>query len=355
MDFTPTEEQKFLVQEATQFLADAWPVDQRRRMLGREAADAARTLWARMSELGWPGLRAPEAADGLDATVFETALLAEAMGRRLIPGDFFASAVLAVEALRLFAPESPLLSSIASGETRAAVAVWESGAGYELTGQAGHVQKTRVESAVGADLILSFVRVGDDEIRLVRAVEPEITPQPVLDVTRPSAALSFDLSSAESLGVGDARTFRTFTDLATVFLAAEMTGAAQQALDDVVAYVRDRKQFGTPVGAFQAVQHRAAEMLGAIEKSRSAVQHAALVADEEPSQLPRAASAAKVCANQAAVFCAEQAIQLHGGIGFTWEQDVHLYLKRAKAAEVTLGDNAFHLDRIARSLGLDAA
>jgi len=355
MDFTPTEEQQFLVQEATQFLADAWPVDQRRRMLGPEAAEAAATLWTRMTELGWPGLRAPEAADGLDATVFEAALLAESMGRRLIPGDFFASAVLAVEALRLFAPDSSLLPSIASGEARATTAVWESGAGYELAVQDGRIAKTRVESAVGADLILALVRTSDQEIRLVRAVEPEVAPQPVLDATRPTASVSFDVSSAETLGVGDAQTFQTFTDLATVFLAAEMTGVAQEALDDTVAYVRERKQFGTPVGAFQAVQHRAAEMLGAIEKSRSAVQHAALVADEAPAELPRAASAAKVCANQAAVFCAEQAIQLHGGIGFTWEQDVHLYLKRAKAAEVTLGDNAFHLDRIARSLGLDAA
>jgi len=117
-----------------------------------------------------------------------------------------------------------------------------------------------------------------------------------------------------------------------------------------VAYVKERKQFGVPVGVFQAVQHRAADMLIRIEKARSAVYHGALVADEAPQELAMAASAAKVAANQAYVWCSQQAIQLYGGLGFTWEQDLHLYFKRAKASEYLLGSTSYHLDRIAEGL-----
>jgi alkylation response protein AidB-like acyl-CoA dehydrogenase len=131
-----------------------------------------------------------------------------------------------------------------------------------------------------------------------------------------------------------------------------MVGGAAELLDQVVAYVKDRKQFGVPVGGFQAVQHRAADMLIRIEKARSAVYHAALVADEAPAELPLAASAAKVAANQAYVWCSQQAIQLYGGLGFTWEQDLHLHFKRAKASEYLLGSTAYHLDRIAEVLGI---
>ena len=356
MDFSPTEEQRLLVQEATQFLAAEWTAEQRRRMLGAEAVSASAELWKRMVELGWPALRAPETADGLDASVFETALLAEAMGRRLVPGEFFGSAVLAIEALRRFGDASERMAAIASGEARATLAIWEPDRRWELGAQSqGLVHKILLESAEGADVILALVRDAADRIELLEVSGPEIISSAALDATRPLAAVSFDRGAATVLGSGGAAELGGVLDVATVFFAAEMTGAAQQSLDDTVDYVKQRKQFGVAVGVFQAVQQRAAEMLAAIEKARSAVQYAALVADEAPEDLSRAASAAKVCANQAAVFCAEQAIQLHGGIGFTWEQDLHLYLKRAKAAEVTLGDSAFHLDRIARLLGLNAA
>ena len=356
MDFSPTEEQNLLVQEATQFLTAEWTTEQRRRMLGDEAGAASTELWKRMVELGWPALRAPESVDGLDASVFETTLLAEAMGRRLTPGEFFGSAVLAVEALRRFGDASGRMEAIASGEVRATVAIWEPGVRWELGVQTGGtVRKTLVESAAGADLILALVRIAEDRVELLEVAEAAIEEFPALDATRPLAGVSFDYGKATVVGTGGEAELSGLLDVATVFLASEMTGAAQQSLDDTVSYVTQRKQFGVAVGGFQAVQQRAAEMLAIIEKARSAVQYAALAADESPEDLPRAASAAKVCANQAAVYCAEQSIQLHGGMGFTWEQDLHLYLKRAKAAEVTLGDSAFHLDRIARSLGLDAA
>lgn len=131
-----------------------------------------------------------------------------------------------------------------------------------------------------------------------------------------------------------------------------MVGGAAELLDATAEYVKARQQFGRPIGSFQAVQHRAANMLIELERVRSIVYYAAIVAEEEPESLALASSMAKVTANQAYRFVSQQAIQLHGGIGFTWEQDLHLYLKRAKASEFTLGSTAWHLDRIADELSL---
>ena len=318
MDFTLNEDQRMLRSSARDFLRQEWPSAQMRRMLDpKDGAAASGELWAKVAELGWPLLLVPEEQDGLGSGVFDLAVLMEEMGRRLVPGEFLGRAVLGT-----------LL-----GSPGAAVAFEDD-------------ERLRYAfGAAGADAVL-LVRSNGELLRL-GSQDVEIVPS--LDPTRPLGRAKQDAAGQPA---GQAQNPEKALDIATVALAAEMVGGAAELLDQVVAYVQDRKQFGVPVGGFQAVQHRAADMLIRIEKARSAVYHAALVADEAPAELPPAASAAKVAANQAYVWCSQQAIQLYGGLGFTWEQDLHLYFKRAKASEYLLGSTSYHLDRIAEGLGI---
>lgn len=353
MDFSLTEEQRLLTQEARQFLAQEWPSATMRRMLGAGAADASAKLWEQVAQLGWAGLRVPEEHEGLGAGVFDLAVLLEETGRALVPGELWAATLAAEALIALGSAEAQAqrLPAIAEGRERAALALSEPGNGWGLAVPSdSRCEKTLVSNAAGADVLLAVVRTGEDrvELRLVR--DAEIEPLRTLDPTRPLDRVRFELTAAETLGSGTVADLEQALDRATVALAAEMVGGCQALLDMTVDYVKHRKQFGVPVGAFQAVQHRAADMLAHVEKARSAVRYAALVADEQAEDLGRAASTAKVCANQAYICCSQQAIQLHGGIGFTWEQDLHLYFKRAKASEVTLGDTPFHLDRIAAQI-----
>jgi alkylation response protein AidB-like acyl-CoA dehydrogenase len=318
MDFSLNEDQRMLRSSARDFLKQEWPAAQMRRMLDPEdGARAAAELWAKIAELGWPLLLVPEEQDGLGSGVFDLAVLMEEMGRRLVPGDFLGRAVLGT---LLGSPDAAVI--------------------FEEDERLRHAL-----GASGAESVL-LVRANGD---LARLAAGEVEIRPSLDPTRP---LGRARKGARHETAGRAHDAERAIDIATVALASEMVGGAFELLDQVVAYVKDRKQFGVPVGGFQAVQHRAADMLIRSEKARSAVYHAALVADEAPAELPLAASAAKVAANQAYVWCSQQAIQLYGGLGFTWEQDLHLHFKRAKASEYLLGSTAYHLDRIAEVLGI---
>lgn len=318
MDFTLNEDQRMLRSSARDFLRQEWPSAQMRRMLDlKDGAVASAELWGKIVELGWPLLLVPEEQDGLGSGVFDLAVLMEEMGRRLVPGDFLGRAVLGTLV------GSPGAAVLLEGDERLPYAL----------------------GAKGADTVLLLRSNGD----LLRLGPQDVEIVPSLDPTRPLGRAKQD---AVGQPAGRAPGGQKALDIATVALAAEMVGGAAELLDQVVAYVQDRKQFGVPVGGFQAVQHRAADMLIRIEKARSAVYHAALVADEAPEQLPLAASAAKVAANQTYVWCSQQAIQLYGGLGFTWEQDLHLYFKRAKTSEYLLGSTSYHLDRIAEGLGI---
>lgn len=320
MDFTLNEDQRMLRSSARDFLKQEWPVAEVRRMLDPDdGAKAAAALWSKVEELGWPLLLVPEEQDGLGSGVFDLAVLMEEMGRRLVPGEYLGSAVLAT-----------LVGAQREGERATVLFENDERMRYAL-------------GAAGAETVL-LVRANRELVRL-----SQVETVPSLDPTRPLGRANSDAGEV----VGQATDAGRALDVATVALAAEMVGGAAELLDQVVAYVKDRKQFGVAVGTFQAVQHRAADMLIRIEKARSAVYHAALVADEAPEELAIAASAAKVAANQTYVWCSQQAIQLYGGLGFTWEQDLHLYFKRAKASEYLLGSSNYHLDRIAEGLEVE--
>ena len=360
MDFSLNEEQILLRDSARDFLRAEWPVSELRRMLEpADAPAAAGAVWTKMSELGWPAILVAEENEGLGLGMFDMAILMEEAGRRLIPGTLHATGVLAATALETLADKESrarYLPRVAEGEIRATVGIYDAGSGWTpMLMQAsppGTVSKRYVPEAGTADLMLFLSRAEGNAVQLSVADEPRSKDLHSMDVTRPLYAVDAEREGLRQIGTGTLADLQAVIDRATVALSAEMIGAAAEVLDLTVEYVKSRKQFGRAVGSFQAVQHKAADMLIAIEKGRTAAYHAAAVADEDPETLPEAASLAKVTANAAFVQAAQAGIQLHGGLGFTWEQDLHLYLKRAKACEFTYGDTNWHLDRVAHRLGL---
>ncbi len=360
MDFGLNDEQAMLRDSARDFLRTEWPVPERRRMLdAADSAAAAGELWSKMAGLGWPGLLVSEDSGGLGLGMFDLAVLMEEAGRSLVPGTLHASGVLAATALETLGSADArqrYLPAIAEGALRATVGVYEPGSGWTpmllQPPSGGTVTKRWVPEARGADLVLFLGRTGGNAAELAVARAPAVSDLGSMDVTRPLYEVACERAELETVGAGTLGDVQAVLDRATIALSAEMVGSAAQVLDMTVEYVKSRKQFGRPVGTFQAVQHKAADMLIGIEKARTAAYYAAAVADEQPEELGEAASIVKATANAALVDAAQAGIQLHGGLGFTWEQDLHLYLKRAKACEFTYGDTKWHLDRVAHGLGL---
>ncbi len=360
MDFSLNEEQVLLRDSAREFLTSEWPSSELRRLLDAEDGPVATgTLWSKMAELGWAGVLVSEDNGGLGLGMFDVAVLMEETGRHLIPGTLHASGILAAAALETIgnkAARERYLPALADGSAKATLGVYEAGSGWTpmllASGRSDSVIKRFVPQAADADMVLLLNRTGGNTVELCVAHEPAVSNLDSMDVTRPLFEVTCSSASLDPVGTGTIADLQSVLDRATIALAAEMVGSAAEALDLTVEYVKSREQFGRPVGSFQAVQHKAADMLISVEKGRTAACYAAAVADEQPERLPEAASIAKTTANSMLVHCTETAIQLHGGLGFAWEQDLHLFLKRAKACEFTYGDTRWHLDRIAHVLGL---
>lgn len=360
MDFSLNEEQIMLRDSARDFLGTEWPVTELRRMLDSSDAPAAsNSLWGKIADLGWPGLLVDEDNGGLGLGMFDLAVLLEETGKYLIPGTLHASGVLAALALETLgddAAKQRYLPDVADGSLKATVGVYEPGSGWTAmmlrSRPDGVLTKRYVPEAADAGLTLFVNRNGGNDVELVAVQPSDVTNLQSMDTTRPIYQVTCEPDSAESVGGGTVGDLQAVLDKAAIALSAEMVGGAARVLEMSVDYVKNRKQFGRAVGTFQAVQHKAADILIGIEKGRTACYFAAAVADEQPEKLGEAASIAKTAANSAFVFAAETGIQLHGGIGFTWEQDLHMYLKRAKASEFTYGNSKWHLDRIAHLLAL---
>jgi alkylation response protein AidB-like acyl-CoA dehydrogenase len=369
MDLVLSEEELLIRDSAAEVLAQQSASAEVRRVLERHAGyDAA--LWQTLAaELGWCGLGVPEQAGGAGLGAKALVLLMEQMGRRLACVPYVGTAVLAAQGLAQCLREIPdheetvrWLARIAAGETRATLALsctapfdadridavpvvaYETAEGYCLSGAL-----SAVIDGVMADLLLVPARVGD-ELALF-ALETTQTgiarrPLPTLDATRPFAAIeleSVSVARSACLARGDmVREALTRTAwFAALALAAEQLGGAQQCLDLTLAYTSERVQFGRTIASFQAVKHRCAEMLVAAEAARSAVLGAAAAWDGAQGE-PAAAefadvAVAKSSANDALRYCAQEAIQLHGGVGFTWEYDPQLYFKRAQASGALFG------------------
>jgi alkylation response protein AidB-like acyl-CoA dehydrogenase len=349
-----TDEQEELQATVRRFLADRSPTARVRQVM--ETPDGFdRALWERMAgELGLPGLAVPEAYGGAGFGQVELSVVMEELGRALTPSPFLASAVLAASALLATDDEDArreLLPGVAAGTTIATLAVAE-GSGWEPAGVAARAAldggvwrltgvKTPVLDGALADLVLVAARAGDElGLFAVEAAAPGLSRSALstLDPTRHLARLELSGSPARRLVSEDAAGALAHTlDLATVALAAEQLGGLQRCLDMSVDYAKARYQFGRPIGSFQAIKHLCADMHVAMELTRSAVRYAAWAADEAADELPVAAALARAACSEAFFRVAADTIQVHGGIGFTWEHDAHLYYRRAKSSELLLG------------------
>lgn len=376
MDFALTQDQEMIRTTAEAFLADASPsAAVRQAMETVDGFDA--NAWSRVSEeLGWCATAIPEDLGGLGLTIIEQAILMEQMGRRLFCSPYFATACLAATALLQVgtpAARQHYLPAIASGTLTATLAFGECGldwnadtvtataqptaGGYCLSGHFQHVP-----DGASAQLLLLPGRVaGDDDISLF-AVPADSTgirkhPYVTIDATRRLAEIRLNEVQIEEAAivsmngcVGDGLT-RT-SALAAIALAAEQLGGAQQCLDMTLAYIAERKQFGRSIASFQAVKHRCAEAMVKIEAARSAVLGAACAVAASPptGTLLLESACAKTLASDCFFHCASEAVQLHGGVGFTWEYDPHLYFKRAQASSQWLGSGDSLRERVAAIL-----
>ncbi len=376
MDFAFSEEQEMLRRSARDFLAKECSSKVVRKLM--DSSDAYdKALWQKLAGLGWTALGIPEEYGGV-GTYLELVVVLEEAGRALMPGPFFATMGLAAPVLieaGTEAQKKEVLAAIAEGSARATLAFTEpsgrwdassialtakpSGGGWQLDGV-----KLFVPDAEAADYMVVAARTrgeGEDGITLFlvkgRPKGMTVTPLKTLDMTRRWSEVRFDGVKLDGGSLmGDANkawpALKRALDWATAALCAEMVGGTQKVLEASTEYAKTRHQFGKPIGIYQAVSHKLADMLVLSESGRSATYYAAWAVDADAPDRSLAASMAKAYVSDAYRKVAGDGIQVHGGIGFTWEDDMHLYFKRAKSSEVTLGDATYHRELVAQSLDL---
>jgi len=373
MNFGFNEEQELLRKTARDFLTEHAPMKRVREVM--EGSDTALPgLWKQLAELGWTGLALPEGYGGAGLSPVELAIVVEELGRSLAPVPFLPThlAARAVLGLGDEAQRAAWLPKICSGEISATLALTEergsddpadvalravrTSGGFELEGR-----KLFVPDAADAGLLVVVARTGGEGEKglAVFAVPGDtpgiaITPMHSMDLLRPLYQVEFDgapLPESARLGGEEvAPELGRALDEGRVMVCAEMLGGAEKCLEDSVAYAKERVQFGKPIGVNQAIKHKCADMLFEVESARSITYYAAWAAREANEEAPVAAAMAKAYVSDAYRRVSGENIQIHGGVGFTWEYDCHLYFKRAKSDEVWLGDARTHRERLARLL-----
>ncbi len=370
MKLAQSTEQAELRDSVHRFLADRAPLTRVRELMADASYDSP--VWQHAGgQLGLQGIAIPEEYGGAGFSFAEQAIILEELGAALYTGPYLASAVFAAAALLASSDEAAkrdLLPAIASGETIATLAFteddgsWEpaaitlsaskAGDGWVLDGH-----KSFVLDGVAAGLLLVVART-DDGLSLFAvdggAEGLRRSPLATLDQTRALARCEFDSAAGRLIGSpGDATAILgRVLDTGAIALAAEQLGGAQRALDMAVEYAKIRHQFGRPIGSFQVIKHRCADLLLEVESLRSAVIYAAAAVAEDSPEVPALASLLKALASEVYFHVAAENIQIHGGIGFTWEHDAHLYFKRAKSSELFLGDGNYHRERLATRIGV---
>lgn len=370
MDFDLSKPQQLLQQSAREFLARECPPERVRALMETDTAFDEQ-LWAAIADQGWTALTLPEEFGGLGLGIVELAVVAEEMGRACLPGPFlsttWAAALIAQASSEGL--KAQYLEAISAGTMKATVALLEAtadwnpdsvqlkaesdGKDYHLTGR-----KELVTDADVADLIIVAARAGDELVLLSverQAAGITVTATPGIDATRKLYAIEFDgvtvpMTDALETGYRAKEILAQAGGVATVALCAELVGGMQWSLDTAVEYAKTRQQFGKTIGTYQAVQHKCADMVLLTESSRSAVYYAAWALTENDPSARLAVSIAKAYCSDAGREVGNRAIQVHGGIGFTWEHNLHLYYKRAKAAEIMFGDATYHREQVARQV-----
>ncbi len=332
MDFGLTDDQREIQRTARELLAE-----RSRPERVREHAESGRSdeaLWRELSELGWPGIAVPEEHGGQGLGRIELSILCEELGNTLAAVPFLPSVMAAtlIELAGSSEQRGRWLPDLASGQATGALGVADEGVAELVVG--------------GAEADVIVLLEDDQTARLLTREQAEVTPVAAIDPTRSCALVGADDDAGEELD-GDVA---AGVDRALVAVSSELVGVCGRALELTVAYVKDRRQFGVPVGAYQAVSHRCAQMLLDTEKARSTAAFAAWTADADPERLAEAAAMAKAAASDAGREVTASAIQAHGGIGFTWEADVHWLYKRAQLDAALLGGAKHHRARVAAIL-----
>jgi alkylation response protein AidB-like acyl-CoA dehydrogenase len=382
VNFAFTPEHDELRGSLRRFLASKSPMTEVRRLA--ETPDGYDPLvWRQMAQqLGLQGLAIPEEYGGSGFTAVEFALVFEEMGRALMSGPFFATVALAAQLLLALDDDDAKarwLPVLADGSLIATLAVTEADGHWGLQ----HVRATATRSTEAAnatqgadgwlidgvkmfvpdghiaDLLLTAARTDDGlGVFAVDPNEPGVarTPLSGLDLTRRFARVEFTAAAASRIGSrssgDDTAALSRALDMASVALASEQAGGAERCLEMAVEYAKTRVQFGRPIGSFQAIKHKCADMLVEVESAKSAAYYAARLAADDPGELPVAAALANAYCSDAFFRVAAESIQVHGGIGYTWEHDAHLYLRRAKSDQLLFGDPAQHRARLADLVGI---
>jgi alkylation response protein AidB-like acyl-CoA dehydrogenase len=371
LNFAFSEEQEELRRIVRQFLESKSPETAVRELMATEKGfDDA--VWAQMGEqLGLQGLVVPEEFGGSGYSYIELIVVLEEMGRALLCAPYFSTVVLAANTLIHSGDDSAkqaYLPGIASGETIATLAFTEDNGRWDESGITatatakddgwvidGH--KMYVLDGHVAGLVLVAARTGKGVSLFAvdgSAAGLTRTALSTMDQTRKQARLEFAGTPATLIGTEGAgwSVLERVLDLAAVALAAEQVGGAQKCLDMAVEYAKVRVQFGRPIGSFQAIKHKCADMLLEVESAKSAAYYAGWCASELNDELPSVASLAKAYCSEAYFHASAENIQIHGGIGFTWEHPAHLYFKRAKSSELLFGDPTYHRELLAQRIGI---
>jgi alkylation response protein AidB-like acyl-CoA dehydrogenase len=360
MNFEFSDDQQAIKRTARDFLAARYPLAEVRR-LAEDERGFTDEQWQQLVELGWSGVIVPEERGGLGLGVVELIVIAEEMGYALAPSPWFSTtcATLMLIAAGTDAQQERWLGPAAEGEARGTLAVWDEGAGWapdhseaELSSD-GTISCTKiaVPDAAWADFLI--VSGADRRHYLVEreADGVAIEPETAIDPTRKLFRVKLDGAAAEPIDGTPEQVAAAYATIVTI-LAAENVGAGQRAMEMAVEYAKDRSQFDRPIGSFQAVSHRCAQMLLEVEGARSLSYWAAWALDHEPASGPQAASMAKAYAGDAGFRVSASSLQVHGGIGFTYEHDLHFFLKRAHANAHAFGDSRWHRDRVADLAGV---
>ena len=371
MNFTFTEEQEELRRQVRRFLEEKSPISEVRRLM--ETDDGYdKSIWDQMAgQLGLTALIIPEEYGGAGFGYVELTVVLEEMGAALLCAPFYSTVALATNALLLSGDEQAkkdLLPGIASGETIATFAYVEDSGRWDIDG----VELVASNGSNGWTLNGSkmFVVDGNTASSIIVAAK---TPKGVslfavngdadgltrtrlttMDTTRKQSKLEFSATPARLVGEDGAAAdvISKTLDRAAIALAAEQVGGAQKCLDMAVEYAKNRIQFGRPIGSFQAIKHKCADMLMEVESARSAAYYGGWALADDSDEVPVVASLAKSYCSEAYFHAAAENIQIHGGIGFTWEHDAHLYFKRAKTSELFLGDPSYHRELLATRIGI---
>ena len=367
MDFGFTKDQDLLRQSVSDFLAGECSMAFVRQMMGEDLGYSP-SLWQKMADLGWTGLMVPEQYQGAGLSMMELVVVLEEMGKVMLPGPFFSTVVLgglAIEQLGNEEQKKTILPGVAEGRIKLTLAFLEASARWDESGVVMSARrdggkyilnglKLFVPDAHVADFIVCAART-DRGIAMFlidsNTAGIQVRPLQTMDATRKLFELKFEAVEVERAALlgepGDSDSVARILEKSKVALSGEMCGGARRVLDMTVDYAKMREQFGRPIGSFQAIQHKCADMLIQVENAKSATYFAAWASANDPSQASLAAAMAKAYCSDTYREVTSDGVQVHGGIGFTWEHDLHIYFKRAKASEVAFGDGRWNRELVA--------